>query len=222
MTSHCVLPFVGMLSHCKYKSNQREFFKDLNLYGSYHCDGGGGAVKLPVERQPRQLALQLHADVAVFLSRQRNLGLAVDPPVTSCQTGLNHLTQVGEEGFDGSSQTSVELLRGGEQDLFTIRNHELILHAVFSSVYLRSLLDGCCVHPLLPHTVHVCQQDMVRRLPKPALGEELAAADAHGEPGPLQEDLSRRPAGLHHGSEPTSFHHSLNRKENLYDVQINT
>lgn len=93
-------------------------------------------MKLPVEGQPCQLALQLHADVAVFLSRQRNLRLAVDPPVTSCQTGLNHLTQVGEEGFDGSSQTSVQLLRGGEEELFMIRTHELILHVVFSSVYL--------------------------------------------------------------------------------------
>ncbi len=88
--------------------------KSSNLKsGPYHSDGCGGAVKLPVEGQPGQLALQLHADVTVLLSRQRNLGPVVGSPVTSWQTGLNHLTQVGEESFDRGSQTSVQLL-GGE------------------------------------------------------------------------------------------------------------
>lgn len=72
----------------------------------------------------------------------------------------------------------------------------------FLSVYLRPFLDRRRVHALLPHTLQVRQQDMVRRLPKPALGEQLAAADVRREPGLLREvcgggsatgDLHRRP-----------------------------
>lgn len=74
-------------------------------------------MKLPVEGQPRQLTLQLHADVPVLWARQGHLGLAVGLPATSWQPGLNHLTQVGEERFDWRSQTSVQLLGGRRQGL---------------------------------------------------------------------------------------------------------
>lgn len=71
------------------------------------------------------------------------------------------------------------------------------------SAYLSSALDGGRVHPLLPDTLHVCQQDVVGRFPKPGLGKELAAADAQRKPGSLQQDVSGRgSAALHCGGEP--------------------
>ncbi len=108
--------------------NQQQVFsahqiESLNVkYGPYHSDGCRGAVKLPVEGQPCQLTLQLHTDVAGLLARQRNLGLAIWSLVMSWQPRVNHLTQVGEERFDGGSQTSVQLLGGRKQDLFMKKN----------------------------------------------------------------------------------------------------
>lgn len=81
------------------------------------------------------------------------------------------------------------------------------------SVYLRPLFDGCWVHDLLPHAVHVCQEDVIRRFTKPALGEQLAAADAHRKPGTLQEDLRGSFTGLHHGPETRIQTEMLNREE---------
>lgn len=52
-------------------------------YGPYHSDRGGGAVKLPVERQASQLTLQLQVDGAVFMSRQGNMALALGLSITS-------------------------------------------------------------------------------------------------------------------------------------------
>lgn len=183
-------------------------------YGPYHSDRGGGAVKLPVERKSSQLTLQLHADVAILLSHQGNLGLPVGSTVTSWQTGTNHLTQVGEESFDGRSQTSVQLLGGRKQDLFNKRKKCIWIDClILISVYLRPLLDGCWVHALLPHTVHVCQEDVIRRFTKPALGEQLAAADAHRKPGMLQEDLRGSSEGLHHGPETRIQTEMLNRNQ---------
>lgn len=78
-------------------------------------------------------------------------------------------------------------------DLFVVPTDGFL----FLLAHLRSLLDGRRVHALLPHTVRVCQEDVIRRLPKPALGEQLAAADAHREPGMLQEDLGGSSTGLH-------------------------
>lgn len=70
-------------------------------------------------------------------------------------------------------------------------------------MYLRSFLDCRRVHALLPHTLQVRQQDMVRRLPKPALGEQLAVADVCREPGLLQEGCAGGSAmgDLHRGPE---------------------
>lgn len=82
-------------------------------------------------------------------------------------------------------------------DLFVV----LADRFIFLLDHLRSLLDGGGVHALLPHTVRVCQEDVIRRLPEPALGEQLAAADAHREPGTLQEDLGGSSTGLHHSPE---------------------
>lgn len=67
---------------------------------------------------------------------------------------------------------------------------------------LCSALDGCCVHPLLPHTVHVCQQDAVCCVTEPALHKELAAANAHRKPGTQEKVILRGvTTSLHHSSQ---------------------
>lgn len=153
-------------------------------------------MELPVEGQPHQLALQLNRDVSVLLARQGDLGLAVGLPVTSCQAGLSHLTQVGEERLHLGPQTSVQLLGARDPDRSVKRSERSLRMTAASNRYLRSPLDGGGVHPLLPHTAPVRQQEAVRRLPEAALGEQPAAADAHGEPGALQEGVGS--SGLHH------------------------
>lgn len=94
--------------------NQFKTYTFHKKYGPYHSDGGGAAVKLPVERQPSKLALQLQADVAVLLPRQGNLGLAISWSLTAQQARPSHLAQVGEERSDRRSQTLVQLLGGGQ------------------------------------------------------------------------------------------------------------
>lgn len=174
-------------------------------------------MKLPVERESCQLALQPHVDATVFLSRQRDLNLVFSLAADSRQAGLNHLTQVSEEGFDWGSQTPVKLLMMENKNVFIkhgflliwlLRTVRIKISAgylftfVHTCAYLCSALDDCCVHPLLPHTVHVGEQDMVRRLTEPALGQELAPTDAHGKPGTPEEDvLSRCSASLHRGKQ---------------------
>lgn len=52
-------------------------------YGSYHCEGGRAAVKLPVERQSSQLTLQFYSEVTIIPPYQGNLGAAIRSTVTS-------------------------------------------------------------------------------------------------------------------------------------------
>lgn len=179
-------------------------------------------MKLPVERESCQLALQPHVDTTVFLSRQRDLNLVFSLAADSRQARLNHLTQVSEEGFYWGSQTPVKLLMMENKNVFIKHGFLLIWLlrtvrikiscqvnstrprrlSVHICAYMCSALDDCCVHPLLPHTVHVGEQDMVRRLTEPALGQELAPTDAHGKPGTPEEDvLSRCSASLHQGKQ---------------------
>lgn len=65
-------------------------------------------------------------------------------------------------------------------------------------MYLRPPLDGRRVHALLPHALQVRQEDLVIRLPEPALGEQPAVANVGGEPGLVQEDEEVGGLRLHH------------------------
>lgn len=148
-------------------------------------------MEVPVEGKSRQLALQLDADAAaVLLVHQGNLGLAAGGrALTSRETGPDHLTQVGKESPDRRPQTSVQLL-GGKRENSVGRPTKNVLWRRWSpsGTYLRPRLDGRRVHALLPHALQVRQEDLVLRLPEPALGEQPAAANVGGEPGLVQEE----------------------------------
>lgn len=78
-------------------------------------------MEVPVERKSRQLALQLNAEAAaVLLVHQGDLSPAAGCHVlTSQETGLDHLAQVGEESPDRCPQTPVQLLGGQKKKKFS-------------------------------------------------------------------------------------------------------
>lgn len=157
-------------------------------------------MEVPVEGKSRQLALQLDAEAAaVLLVHQGDLGPAAGcRALTSRETGPDHLAQVGEESPDRRPQTSVQLL-GGKRKTFSRLSGEKAswCQCSLAATYFCPPLDGCRVHVLLPHTLQVCQEDLILRLPKPALGEQLSAADVSLEPGLVQEEEVRG-LTLHH------------------------
>lgn len=79
-------------------------------------------MEVPVEGKSRQLALQLDAEAAtVLLVNQGDLGPAVScRALTSRETGLDHLAQVGEESLDRRPQTSVQLLGGKRRKILPV------------------------------------------------------------------------------------------------------
>lgn len=126
------------------------FKKEIWKVRTYQSYWGRGAVKLPVERESCQLALQPHVDATVFLSRQRDLNLVFSLAADSRQAGLNHLTQVSEEGFDWGSQTPVKLLMMENKNVFIKHGFLLIwllrtVRIKISAGYLFTFVHTCAL-----------------------------------------------------------------------------
>lgn len=134
---------------------------------------------------------------------QGDLGLtACCSALTSRETGLYYLAQVGEKSLGWRTQTSVQLLGGKRKKSSRLSGEKALwLQWSLAATYLCPTLDSCRVHALLPHALQVRQEDLILCIPEPALSEQPAAADVSWEPGLVKEEEVR---GL-------MLHHSLDK-----------